>query len=143
MTKDHKPHIKEERSRIERMGGKVITYDVPRFQGVLAISRAIGDTYLKPFVIAYPRILEGNLSCENDYAVLACDGVWDVLEPEDVMDIVRKEQKPQVVAEKIVKEALFSGSTDNITVIVVDLKDYTREINREKMEILRIRENEG
>lgn len=143
LTKDHKPYISEERLRIEKKGGKVINYDIPRVQGILAISRALGDSSLKPYVIANPRIVEGYLSQENDYAILACDGVWDVLEPEDVIKIARKEGKAEVIAQSITKEALRRGSTDNITVIVVDLRDYTEKLKKKRMEILRIWENEG
>ncbi|MCX7857724.1 MAG: protein phosphatase 2C domain-containing protein [Deltaproteobacteria bacterium] len=143
LTQDHKPYLPQERSRIEKMGGRVITYDIPRVQGVLAISRALGDPSLKPYVIPHPRIVGGFLSEENDYVIIACDGVWDVLEPENVIRIARSVLDPQDIANRIMKEAMYSGSTDNITVIVVDLRDYTREIKREYMEVLRIWEYKG
>jgi protein phosphatase 1L len=79
LTVDHKPDVPAERSRIESLGGRVITYAVPRVQGMLAMSRALGDPILKPYVSPEPRIVEGILGSENDFAVVACDGVWDVL----------------------------------------------------------------
>ncbi len=143
LTKDHKPYLPNERQRIEKKGGRVITYDIPRVQGILAISRALGNPSLKPYVIANPFIVEGYLSRENDYAIIACDGVWDVIEPEDAINLARKKMEAQTIAEYVTREALRLGSTDNITVVVVDLRDYTGKLKREKMETLRVWENEG
>lgn len=138
LTKDHKPYLDDERRRIESLGGRVITYDIPRVQGILAISRALGDPYLKPFVAPYPNVVEGYLGKENDYVVVACDGVWDVLEPMDVISLVRREKEPELAARRIGEEALSNGSTDNITVIVVDLREYSGRLEREEFSILRV-----
>lgn len=138
LTIDHKPGLPEERSRIEALGGRVIQYDIPRVEGVLAMSRALGDRTLKPYVSAEPRVVEGLLGSENDFAVVACDGVWDVFTPDKVMDIVRRAGDTERAAERVVAEALASGSTDNVTVIVLDLRDHTASMAREKMEILAV-----
>ncbi|MGB9887916.1 MAG: PP2C family serine/threonine-protein phosphatase, partial [Moorellales bacterium] len=66
LTVDHKPGLPQEKARIEALGGKVLFCDVPRVQGVLAMSRALGDAYLKPFVSSEPRVVEGLLGREND-----------------------------------------------------------------------------
>jgi protein phosphatase 1L len=138
LTVDHKPDLTAETKRIEELGGEVIRIGVPRVQGILAVSRALGDLPLKPYVIAEPRIVEGYLGKENDYAVLACDGVWDVLTPEDVMEEVRRLEDPQKGADKLAKKALDQGSTDNITVIVIDLREYTGSMRRNAMKITAI-----
>lgn len=133
LTEDHKPGVPAERSRIEALGGSVRVFGVPRVEGVLAISRALGDSCLKPYVIAEPRIEEGGLGRENDFAVLACDGVWDVLTPEEVMEAVRRKEDPQKAAEELTRMALDHGSTDNITVIVLDLRKYTASLKNRAM----------
>lgn len=138
LTKDHKPYLDEERERIERLGGRVITYDIPRVQGILAISRALGDPYLKPYVSAYPNVVEGELGKENDYVIVACDGVWDVLEPAYVIKIARDLKDVELAAKRIGEVALTMGSTDNITVLVVDLRDYSANLQREEFSILRV-----
>jgi serine/threonine protein phosphatase PrpC len=138
LTLDHKPHLPEERSRIEALGGRVVFYDVPRVQGMLAMSRALGDPRLKPYVSAEPRVVEGLLAPENDFAIVACDGVWDVLKPGDVISMVRDVGEVTRAAERVVTEALASGSTDNVTVIVCDLRQHTAPIARDKMEILAV-----
>ena len=48
LTRDHRPDRDEERTRIEAAGGSVLKWgDVPRVNGELAISRAIGDVSFK------------------------------------------------------------------------------------------------
>jgi protein phosphatase 1L len=135
LTKDHRPELPEERMRIESLGGSVVSYGIPRVEGILAMSRALGDTGLKPYVSSEPRIVKGHLGKENDYAVLACDGVWDVLAPDDVIKTVRLTIDPRKASEEISKKALDQGSKDNITIIVIDLREHTKGLKREHMEI--------
>lgn len=138
LTLDHKPDLPEELQRIEDGGGSVVSFGVPRVQGVLAVSRSIGDRSLKPYIIAEPRITEGYLGWENDFMVIACDGVWDVLSPDIVIAMVRAAKDAQAAAENIKTTAIDSGSTDNITVIVLDLREYTANLNREQIEIVQV-----
>lgn len=138
LTVDHKPDVPEEQKRIEGLGGSVIVWGVPRVQGILAMSRALGDPSLKPFVTSEPRVAEGLLGKENDVAIIACDGVWDVLKPQEVVLMARQERDPQKAAETIVAKALDAGTTDNVTVIVLDIREYTAAFSREQMEILSV-----
>jgi len=138
LTLDHKPDVAEERSRIESLGGRVVTYVVPRVQGILAMSRALGDRTLKPYVSPEPRIVQGLLGSENDFAVVACDGVWDVLRPREVIQVARDAKDPQKAADRVVAKALSAGSTDNLTVIVLDLRERTANVPRKEMEILSV-----
>ena len=143
LTLDHKPDLFDERSRIESLGGRVVTFVVPRVQGILAMSRALGDQVLKPYVSPEPRVVKGLLGSENDFAVVACDGVWDVLSPGDVIEVARHADGPQEAAERIVAKALSVGSRDNVTVIVVDLRQYTAGLARRKMEIVAVLDRAG
>ena len=138
LTLDHKPNLPEELQRIENDGGYVVSFGVARVQGILAVSRSIGDRSLKPYIIAEPRIVEGYLGRENDFMVIACDGVWDVLSPDIVIAMVRAAADVQAAAENIKTTAIDSGSTDNVTVVVLDLREFTVNLKREKMEIVRI-----
>lgn len=48
LTCDHHPDRDDERIRVETAGGQVIDWGgVPRINGQLAITRAIGDVYFK------------------------------------------------------------------------------------------------
>ncbi len=138
LTEDHRAGVRQEVERIERLGGRVIHFGTPRVQGILAVSRSLGDFLLKPFVVCEPRVVEGLLGRENDYAVVACDGVWDVLSPEEAIEVARLIQNPQEAAQSIIAKALSEGGTDNMTVIVLDLRNHTRRLDREKMKISRI-----
>ena len=51
LTSDHRPDRDDERIRVETAGGQVLNWGgVPRVNGQLAISRAIGDVYFKRYV---------------------------------------------------------------------------------------------
>lgn len=60
---------------------------------------------------------------KGDHLVIACDGLWDVFTPKEVGEKIRemKEKSLEQMAEALVKEALEKGSTDNISVQVVQL----------------------
>lgn len=140
LTLDHRPDLPEEMTRIESLGGRVTYLDIPRVQGELAISRVLGDAHLKPYVSAEPRIVEGMLGRENDWAVLATDGIWDVISPAEAILASRKSSDPQDAAELIVSIACWRGAYDNMTVVVLDLQGCTRKLTRGSMEISAVHE---
>ena len=43
-------------ARVEAAGGQILFWNGVRVMGVLAVSRAIGDHCLRPFVIAQPEV---------------------------------------------------------------------------------------
>lgn len=90
LSSDHKPDRPDELERIQAAGGRVIFWDGARVFGVLAMSRAIGDSYLKPFVISDPevRVVERK-DGEDEFLILASDGLWDVVSNEVACNVVR------------------------------------------------------
>ena len=52
LSDDHKPDRNDETKRINDLGGKVIHWGRWRVEGVLAVSRSVGDARLKPYVTA-------------------------------------------------------------------------------------------
>jgi protein phosphatase PTC2/3 len=77
---DHKPSNEGEKARIVSAGGFV---DYGRVNGNLALSRAIGDFEFKrqgelspeqQIVTALPDIITHELSNEDEFVVMACDG---------------------------------------------------------------------
>lgn len=62
-----------------------------RVLGLLAISRSFGDHSCKRYVIVDPHISKVELTGEEEFVVLACDGVFDVLSDEEVTQIVKEE----------------------------------------------------
>ncbi|KAM3300812.1 hypothetical protein ACQJBY_041706 [Aegilops geniculata] len=154
LSLDHKPNREDEYARIEALGGKVIQWNGYRVLGVLAMSRSIGDRYLKPYIIPVPEVTVVARAREDECLILASDGLWDVLSNEEVCDAARKrillwhkknatasssisrgrsggdggtsDPAAQAAAEYLSKLALQKGSKDNITVLVVDLKVHRK-----------------
>ena len=99
LTSDHKPDglRKDERERVERAGGRVVWVSGWRVDGVLNISRAIGDAHLKdPLhphlgrIVARPEISLLRVTEEDEFVILASDGVWGRVENQKAVEIVRK-----------------------------------------------------
>ncbi|KAL2493277.1 Protein phosphatase 2C 16 [Abeliophyllum distichum] len=143
LSSDHKPNREDEYARIEASGGKVIQWNGHRVFGVLAMSRSIGDRFLKPWIIPEPEVMFVPRAREDECLVLASDGLWDVMTNEEACEAARKriliwhkkngtnplvdrgqgiDPAAQAAAEYLSSLALQKGSKDNISVIVVDLK---------------------
>ena len=89
LSSDHKPNRPDERKRIADLGGRVVLWGVWRVEGVLAVSRAIGDRALKAFVTPEPELREWTVSQNDLFVVLASDGIWDVMSNDDVAACVK------------------------------------------------------
>jgi protein phosphatase 1L len=122
MSDDHKPSRDDEVARIRDLGGKVLYWGRWRVQGVLAVSRAIGDVNLKPYVTSEPELVERRVEPDDQFLVLASDGLWDVMTNEDVAKFVVRSREFKDVARALCHEAMLLGSADNVTALVVDLR---------------------
>jgi serine/threonine protein phosphatase PrpC len=92
---------------------------------VLAVTRALGDRQLQQYVSGEPEIITHKLQPGDDFLILASDGVWDVLSSQTAVDIVRTfADDPREAAKRLTMHAFQSGSADNITSLVVDLRNY-------------------
>ncbi|KAL0208886.1 hypothetical protein P9112_011473 [Eukaryota sp. TZLM1-RC] len=132
LTKDHKASDRGEIERITGLGGFVIA---SRVQGILSVSRALGDHGLKPYVSVEPYVYshtctaEAMQSSDPSFLIIACDGLWDIFNDQDAVNIAREEltkkESPEPLskrmAERLLGSALQGGSTDNISIIVVIL----------------------
>lgn len=70
----------------------------------------------------------------EDYLILACDGFYDTVNPDEAVKVVSDHLKENngdssMVAHKLVASARDAGSSDNITVIVVFLRDMNKAVN--------------
>ncbi|GFR78665.1 protein phosphatase 1E [Elysia marginata] len=123
----HKPEREDERRRIEELGGCVLFFGAWRVNGNIAVARAIGDAAHKPFISSDADVTSLHMTGEEEYLVLACDGLWDVLSPAQVINTVYKHSHTSPgglddVAIGLVNAARDSGSSDNISVVVVLFK---------------------
>ncbi|KAG9534132.1 protein phosphatase, partial [Aureobasidium melanogenum] len=134
---DHKPQNEGEKARICAAGGFV---DFGRVNGNLALSRAIGDFEFKKsadlppeqqIVTAYPDVTVHDLSDDDEFIVLACDGIWDCQSSQAVIEFVRRgiaaKQELSAICENMMDNCLASNSEtggvgcDNMTIAVVAL----------------------
>jgi len=118
LTYDHKGSDESETKRIVDAGGFVA---LNRVNGVLAVTRSLGDHLMKDYVIADPFMNATKLEPGDTHLVLACDGLWDVATDQEVVDLVVGESDAQKAAEKLLVHALKNGSTDNISVMTIFL----------------------
>lgn len=72
LTYDHKGTDIQEAKRITDAGGFVMS---GRVNGVLAVTRSLGDSSMKEFVVGAPYTTETELCAEDEFLILACDGV--------------------------------------------------------------------
>lgn len=137
LTYDHKGSDKQEAKRIMDAGGFVMS---GRVNGVLAVTRSLGDSSMKEFVVGSPYTTETELYEEDEFVILACDGVrlypfmlnftllirmqlWDIAEDNEAVDHVRYMKNPQEASEELVGYAKQRYSNDNVTVVVVRFRD--------------------
>ena len=58
-----------------------------------------------------------------DHVIIACDGIWDVMKNDEVKNFVlEKDQELKTTAESLLDTALDKGSRDNMSVIIIRLK---------------------
>lgn len=115
LSYDHRADDPAEVERIQQAGGFCLR---GRVTGVLAVARSLGDHGLKDFVIARPHV-SSFCGEQAEVVIVACDGLFDVMTDQQVVDLVYewKEDK-ESVAQRLCKEAIARGSTDNVTAIV-------------------------
>lgn len=134
---DHKPQNEGEKARITAAGGFV---DFGRVNGNLALSRAIGDFEFKKsaelapeqqIVTAFPDVTVHDISDDDEFLVVACDGIWDCQSSQAVVEFVRRgiaaKQDLSKICENMMDNCLASNSEtggvgcDNMTMIIVGL----------------------
>ncbi|KAJ8559468.1 hypothetical protein K7X08_003526 [Anisodus acutangulus] len=131
LTSDHRPSRQDEKDRIEALGGYVDScHGVWRIQGSLAVSRSIGDQYLKQWVTAEPETRILGLKPELEFLVLASDGLWDTVSNQEAVDIARplctdiSTQQPLSACRKLIDLSVSRGSLDDISVMIVQLGQF-------------------
>ncbi|OCH91844.1 PP2C-domain-containing protein [Obba rivulosa] len=132
---DHKPHNDTERARIMNAGGYI---EYGRVNGNLALARALGDFEYKKnkqlgpeeqVITCDPEITEHQITGEDEFLVIACDGIWDCLSSQQVVDVVRllvsQGKKLPEVCEEICELCLAPDTNggagigcDNMTVLI-------------------------
>jgi len=107
-----------------------------RINGNLAVSRGFGDHDFKvphngakeDWVSCEPHIKVYELTQNDEFLVMACDGLWDMMKHQEVVDFVvklKKQGKKDIldICDLLVKESLDLGSFDNVTVVIVTFNE--------------------
>ena len=154
ITVDHKPNEEHEKKRIEMNGGSVYQSQIALLKGKimgpyrvipgrLSVSRTIGDGNAKEekkgVIIARPDVYECELKEKDvDFVVMACDGVFDQMSSKEVVDcawmVFNKgnedvHDKCGKVVDLIMKSAMVRKSMDNVTCIIIAMKNIGKESN--------------
>ncbi|GAA5812892.1 hypothetical protein MFLAVUS_006352 [Mucor flavus] len=124
LSYDHKGSDSQEAKRIMDLGGFMMNN---RVNGVLAVTRSLGDSVMKEFVVGNPFTTETELGPNDEFLILACDGLfysfylWDVCEDQDAVDLIKDIKDPQAASRKLLDHALANFSTDNLSIMVIRL----------------------
>ncbi|CAB4446098.1 unnamed protein product [Rhizophagus irregularis] len=116
LSYDHKGSDAQEAKRIVDAGGFVMNN---RVNGVLAVTRSLGDSSMKEFVVGSPYTAETELTENDPFLILACDGLWDVCDDQNAVDLIKDIKDPQIASAKLIEHALANFSTDNLSVMVI------------------------
>ena len=142
LSHDHKPENKEEKERIEKLGGEIaqeylIGKDEPTgpfrvwnkgcdYPGI-AISRSIGDKIAELIgVISDPDIIECNIDCNSKYIIMGSDGLFDYLPNSSIMNIAEPylfQNDPDKACFEVVEKAsqLFKEKEERIDDITINI----------------------
>lgn len=131
LSHDHKPYQLKERKRIKKAGGFISFNGSWRVQGILAMSRSLGDYPLKNLnvVVPDPDIMSFDLDkLQPEFMILASDGLWDTFSNEEAVRFIRDRlDEPHFGAKSIVLQSFYRGCPDNITVMIVKFKGKSPE----------------
>jgi serine/threonine protein phosphatase PrpC len=132
---------------VRRLAEKISFVTIHRVCGDLAVTRSIGDPdykrvvpgapvsqwfpwpeqhstcFLGDLVIATPECVRVQLGPGDEFMVLASDGLWDVVSGPDAVLVAQEALQSgrtcTQAAEQLCELALRLGSSDNVTVIIV------------------------
>ncbi|KAI9815860.1 MAG: Protein phosphatase 2C 1 [Phylliscum demangeonii] len=117
LSYDHKGSDENEGKRVANAGGLILNN---RVNGVLAVTRALGDTYMKDLVTGHPYTTETVIQpVADELMILACDGLWDVCSDQEAVDLIRHVTDAQAASKMLVEHALARFSTDNLSCMIV------------------------
>lgn len=129
MSRDHRPCCRNEKTRVESLGGYV---EDGYLNGQLGVTRALGDWHLEGMkhidqlggpLSAEPELKLVTLTQEDEFLIIGCDGIWDVFSNQNAVDFVRRRLQMhndvKLCCKEVVEEAIKRGAMDNLTVVIV------------------------
>ncbi|XP_062504937.1 integrin-linked kinase-associated serine/threonine phosphatase 2C-like [Corticium candelabrum] len=148
LTKDHNPVLYEERMRIQKAGGLVRD---GRVMGVIEVSRSIGDGRFKHCgVTCVPDVSKFDITTNDRFILIACDGLFKAfsadaavkrvcellkdpdlslpshMKSEDYQSEDERAARHEAVCHILAEEAVRKFSADNVSVMLVDIREKQR-----------------
>lgn len=118
LTVDHTPNLPAETDRITELGGFITR---GRVHGILAVSRALGDVELQPFVSPEPQLgvvkLRRGKRC---LLLIASDGLWGSIGDDEATEMAAAHADPQGAADALLAEVARRGGRDNASIVVAE-----------------------
>lgn len=112
MSVDHKPDNELEKKRILDAGGFV---SEGRVNANLNLSRALGDLEYKQntkkapeeqLIIALPDIQRKELTKDDEFLLMGCDGIWEMLQGQEILDFINSKLKEKTPLRQIIENLL-------------------------------------
>ncbi|KAJ3561557.1 hypothetical protein NP233_g10120 [Leucocoprinus birnbaumii] len=121
LSRKHDPWDAEELKRIRRSEGWVSPSGLVNDE--VDITRSFGYYHLLPVVNASPFICEYEISDTDEFLIMGNRGLWDHVTFQTAVDVASTSNDPALVAQKLRDFAMSYGSTGNIMVMVIRLRD--------------------
>jgi len=97
------PDLIDEMEIPQRLAALVGFVTIHRLQGELSVTRAIGDpeykgnlkniywrkNFTSDLVLSVPELCTHEITPEDEFLILACDGLWDVFDNQEAVDFVK------------------------------------------------------
>ncbi|VDP88238.1 unnamed protein product [Echinostoma caproni] len=104
LTRDHNPVDYEERQRIQATGA---TVQNGRINNVLEVSRSFGDyQFKKQGVTCIPDVRKCQLTSNDKFLLIACDGLWKSFPPSEAVKMVDQLLQKEVSSALLERESL-------------------------------------
>eukprot|EP01124_Arcella_intermedia_P027838 TRINITY_DN5535_c0_g1_i1.p1 TRINITY_DN5535_c0_g1~~TRINITY_DN5535_c0_g1_i1.p1 ORF type:complete len:709 (-),score=152.40 TRINITY_DN5535_c0_g1_i1:15-2141(-) len=131
LSETHRPGNLREYQRVTDLGGRILNN---RVSGSLAVTRSFGDYMFAPYVTATPFVKVQSFGKDVEWLVLGSDGLWDDVPPSTVFQAlssplasIPEEDKPQAYSQSLLQAAIENDSSDNITIILINLKNLKNQ----------------
>lgn len=125
LNKLHNASNPSEATLIENRGGYILSLgNIPRVQGEIMLTRAVGVFRLNEILSREPEIFTYNIEDDDLYLVMGTDGLIGFISLEEIFNYFNTHQKESNIslAEGLVNLALNKNSSDNVTAIVLNLR---------------------
>jgi len=122
LTCRHVPGDASENARIRQAGGTVVWYGSWRVNGLLSVSRSIGDYSFGSLMSSEPFVCHVERSKEDQFVLMATDGLWSVWKYQEVCDFILQQMQTHLrkeISQLVVDEAIRRKATDNIAVLII------------------------